>query len=267
MHGRGRERPAGTPWPAPSGPCRTVRSSWSTAWSPRRSPRWWRRPCRRLRLVVLMHMPLGVEPTELGSVRSARWCGPLPSVVTTSRWSRDWLLASYGLDPGRVHVAHPGVDPSNPATGTRDGGALLCVGAVTPGKGHDLLLAALEHVADLPWRCTCVGSLSVAPDFVAQLRRRARESGLDDRFVLTGPLSGSRARSGVRRGRRARARQPGARPTAWSSPRRSPGGSRSSRPTWAVSRRRSASPQTAPAPGCSCLPVMSRRSPRHCGSG
>ena len=61
---------------------------------------------------------------------------------------------------------------------------------MTPGKGHDLLLAALGQVADLPWRCACVGSLSVAPEFVAQLRRRARESGLDDRFELTGPLSG-----------------------------------------------------------------------------
>ena len=90
------------------------------------------------------------------------------AVVTTSGWSRDWVLASYGLDPGRVHVAHPGVDVRTPATGTRHGGALLCVGAVTPGKGQDLLLAALEQVSDLAWRCTCVGSLSVAPDFVAR---------------------------------------------------------------------------------------------------
>ncbi len=146
--------------------------------------------CRRLRLVVLMHMPLGADrPDSAGAecevVRAAA------SVVTTSRWSRDWLVSSYGVDPGRVHVAHPGVDASNPATGTRDGGALLCVGAVTPGKGHDLLLAALEQVAGLPWRCTCVGSLSVAPDFVAQLLRRARETGFDGRFELTGPLSGS----------------------------------------------------------------------------
>jgi glycosyltransferase involved in cell wall biosynthesis len=100
-------------------------------------------------------------------------------------------VSSYGVDPGRVHVAHPGVDPGNPATGTRDGGALLCAGAVTPGKGHDVLLAALEQVSGLPWRCTCVGSLSVAPDFVARLLRRARETGFDGRFELTGPLSGS----------------------------------------------------------------------------
>jgi glycosyltransferase involved in cell wall biosynthesis len=113
------------------------------------------------------------------------------SVVTTSGWSRDWLLSAYGLDPVRVHVAHPGVEANPPAPGTPDGGDLLCVGAVTPGKGQDLLLAALQQVTGLPWRCTCVGALSVAPDFVAQLRQRARESGLDSRFVLIGPRSGS----------------------------------------------------------------------------
>jgi glycosyltransferase involved in cell wall biosynthesis len=147
---------------------------------------------RRLRLVVLLHMPLGTATERPGSVEAE--CEVLraaTSVVTTSDWSRDWLLASYGMDPGRVHVAQPGVDAGTPAHGTRHGGALLCVGAVTPGKGHDLLLGALERVVDLSWRCTCAGALSAAPDFVADLLGRARESGLDGRFELTGPLSGA----------------------------------------------------------------------------
>ena len=148
--------------------------------------------CRRLRLVVLMHMPLGAQADQEG------WLGPerevaraASSVVTTSTWARTWLIASYGLDQARVHVARPGVDAAAPATGTRAGGRLLCVGAVTPGKGHDLLLAALVRVADLPWRCACVGALSVAPEFVARLRQNARKSGLDGRCVLTGPRTGS----------------------------------------------------------------------------
>ncbi len=61
---------------------------------------------------------------------------------------------------------------------------------MTPGKGQDLLLAALEDAADLRWRCECVGALSVAPDFAVDLLNRARESGLDERFELTGPLCG-----------------------------------------------------------------------------
>lgn len=146
--------------------------------------------CRRLRLVVLMHMPIGVQAEgpvgpESDVLRAAA------SVVTPSTWSRSWLLASYDLDPALVHVAHPGVDAAPPATGTAHGGALLCVGAVTQGKCHDLLLAALAHVADLPWRCVCVGALTVAPGFVAQLRRRVHDSCLDGRFLLAGPRTGS----------------------------------------------------------------------------
>jgi glycosyltransferase involved in cell wall biosynthesis len=147
--------------------------------------------CSRTRLVVLLHMPLGVDAGRPETVRAeCEVLSAASAVVTTSSWSRDWVLAAYGLDPGRVHVAHPGVDVSTPAIGTRHGGALLCVGAVMPGKGHDLLLAALDDVADLWWRCECVGALSVAPDFVVELLNRARESGLDERFELTGPLSG-----------------------------------------------------------------------------
>lgn len=147
--------------------------------------------CLRLRLVVLMHMPIGVQADREGT-RGAEGevMRAAAAVITPSAWSRTWLLAAYGLDPARVHVAHPGVDAAAPAFGTRDGGALLCVGAVTPGKGHDLLLAALARVADLPWRCACVGALSLAPGFAAGLLRSARESGLDGRFVLTGPRTG-----------------------------------------------------------------------------
>jgi glycosyltransferase involved in cell wall biosynthesis len=145
----------------------------------------------RLRLVVLLHMPLGIDAERPETVRTeCEVLSAASAVVTTSGWSRDWVLSSYGLDPGRVHVARPGVDVSTPATGTRYGGALLCVGAVTPGKGQDLLLAALEDIADLRWRCECVGALSVAPDFAVELMNRARESWLDERFELTGPLSG-----------------------------------------------------------------------------
>ena len=104
------------------------------------------------------------------------------------RWSRDWLLSSYGLDPGRVHVAHPGVDASTPVTGTADGGALLCVGAVTPGKGHDLLLAALEQVAG-PAVAMHVRRLAVGG---AGLRRRALQARVGRPASTTGSSSPDR---------------------------------------------------------------------------
>ncbi len=138
---------------------------------------------RRLRVVVLMHMPIHSE-AECLVLRAAA------GVVTTSDWTRRWLLSAYALDPARVHVAHPGGDPAEPAPGTVAGSNLLCVGAVTPGKGHDVLLRALARVADLPWRCLCVGALARAPEFVTVLRRTIRATGLEDRLVLAGPRTG-----------------------------------------------------------------------------
>ena len=76
-------------------------------------------------------------------------CPPRSAVVTTSAWTRDWLLDRYALHPNRIHVAAPGVDAADPAPGTPSGGELLCVAAVTPGKGHDVLFEALASIADL----------------------------------------------------------------------------------------------------------------------
>ena len=146
---------------------------------------------RRLRLVVLMHMPIGCRDADDGSLeREGAVVGAAAAVVTTSDWSRGRLLDAYDLDPARVHVAQPGVDPAAPAEGSDSGRHLLCVGAVTPGKGHDLLLAALTSIADLDWRCTCVGAVTKAPEFVDDLCGGIRSAGLDDRLVLTGPRTG-----------------------------------------------------------------------------
>ncbi|MGH3335268.1 MAG: glycosyltransferase, partial [Nocardioides sp.] len=140
---------------------------------------------RRLRLVVLMHMPIGCRDADDGSLeQEGAVLRAAAAVVTTSDWSRTRLLEAYDLDPARVHVAHPGVDPAARSEGSDSGRHLLCVGAVTPGKGHDVLLAALTRIADLDWRCVCVGALTKAPEFVDDLSRDIRSAGLDDRLVL-----------------------------------------------------------------------------------
>ena len=88
-------------------------------------------------------------------------------------------------------MAEPGVDPAALAPGSADGGALLCVAAVTRGKGHDVLLDGLATVPDLSWRCACVGSLDRAPAFADHVRRRARDAGLRDRVHFAGPRIGA----------------------------------------------------------------------------
>jgi glycosyltransferase involved in cell wall biosynthesis len=149
---------------------------------------------RRLRQVVLVHMPLGHRPPddEAGAVRARERdvLAAAAAVVTTSAWTRRRLAELYALPADRVHVAEPGVDSAGLAPGTTAGDALLCVGAVTPAKGHDVLLDALATVADLSWRCACVGSLDRAPAFADRVRRRAWVDELRDRVGFSGPRTG-----------------------------------------------------------------------------
>ena len=145
----------------------------------------------RLRLIPLVHMPLGdgaADEDARGRERAVLTASA--SVVTTSAWSRRRLLDLYSLPEDRVHVAEPGVDLAPEAPGTMGGGSFLCVAAVTPGKGHDLLVSALGTIRDLSWDCRCVGSLERDRGFAKALRRRASEEGLAERVRFTGPRTG-----------------------------------------------------------------------------
>src|SRR5262249_19669188 len=141
----------------------------------------------RLRLVVLVHMPLGDETLELGHealdvrCREREALVAAAAVVTTSEWSRRRLLDLYALPANQIHVATPGVDHAPLATGSASGTQLLCVAAVTRHKGYDVLAQALAMVADLPWTCTCVGTLTRDPGFVDSVRRQTDWYGLGDR--------------------------------------------------------------------------------------
>ena len=136
---------------------------------------------RRLPLAVLVHLPLE-GPHERAVLDAAA------AVLTTSTWTRDRVLHLHHLDPHRVHVAEPGVDPSPLAPGTPAGGELLCVAAVTPIKGHDLLVAALAALPDLLWSCVCAGPLSPTRASSSASPRRLAEP-------VSGTGSSSSARS------------------------------------------------------------------------
>jgi glycosyltransferase involved in cell wall biosynthesis len=142
----------------------------------------------RLRLVLLVHMPFETP-------RESELLGSSAAVVTTSNWTRRWLVEHYGLAADQLHVAVPGVDVADPAPGTEAGGELLCVASVTAAKGHDLLLAALATLTDLDWRCTLVGALDLEPDFVDELRKAAADTGIADRVDLAGPLDDAGVRA------------------------------------------------------------------------
>lgn len=146
----------------------------------------------RLRLVVLVHLPLGDEAGAAPGLAAAerRVLHAAAAVVTTSAWTQRRIVDGHGVPAGRVHVAEPGADPAPLAAGSGDGGSLLCLGAVTPTKGQDVLVEALAAVADRRWTCRVAGPLDRAPAFVHRVRERARVHGLADRMSFDGPLAG-----------------------------------------------------------------------------
>ena len=150
---------------------------------------------RRLRLVVLVHMPLGHRPPDRAGDevrdRERAVLSVAAVVVTTSHWSRRRLLELYRLPADHLRVAEPGVDAGKLATATAAGGALLCVAAVTFDKGHDVLIDALATLTERSWHCLCVGNLNRDPAFVEGLRRRLHGGCLADRVSFTGARTGA----------------------------------------------------------------------------
>ena len=153
---------------------------------------------QRLRLVGLVHHPLaaetGLDPgvakdledTERRALRHVR------RVIVTSQATAE-MLDAYGVARQRVIVVNPGTDPAALAEGS--GGPdvqLLCVAALIPRKGHDVLFRALASLTWKNWRLTCVGSCERDPATVDRLRQQLRSCGLEDRVSFVGEMSGAR---------------------------------------------------------------------------
>jgi glycosyltransferase involved in cell wall biosynthesis len=149
-------------------------------------------------IVALVHHPLGLE-AGLGREDANRLLATeraalalAARIVTTSGFTRDLLVAEFGVPRETIAVAEPGTEPARRATGGGEGPVrLLGVGAVTPRKGFAYLVAALEDLSDLAWDLTIAGALDRAPEHVADLRGRIAAAGLDGRITLAGAVTDS----------------------------------------------------------------------------
>ena len=147
----------------------------------------------RLRILALVHHPLA-EETGLSeaerqsfSERERRALKPCAGVLVSREFSARGLDAS-GVPTDRVRSVPPGTERASPAEGPGAGEppVLLCVASVTPRKGHDALVAALERIRDLPWRCVCAGGLDRDPGHAASVLQQVAGAGLEDRIDFIG---------------------------------------------------------------------------------
>lgn len=154
---------------------------------------------KRHPLLGLVHHPLALEwglsaeradalrHSERTALASAR------EVVVTSPATAKLVASDYGVATERITVARPGNDPAPRARGSRERVPhLLSVGAITPRKGFDVLVAALATLAELPWRLTIAGDLTRDPDEAARLQAAISEHELSDRIAVLGAISSER---------------------------------------------------------------------------
>ncbi|MFO1074548.1 MAG: glycosyltransferase family 4 protein [Geminicoccaceae bacterium] len=150
----------------------------------------------RLDLVVLVHHPLCLETgltaeaaASLAASERAALAHARAVLVTSGRTART-VTELLGVAPERLAVALPGVDPAPVATGSGGPGCrMVCVGTLTPRKGHALLVEALAGLPELDWSLACVGSTGRDPATAAAVAATIDEHGLAARIRLVGELA------------------------------------------------------------------------------
>ncbi len=147
----------------------------------------------RLRLLVLVHHPLADE-TGLTADEVVRFTrsetealAACTGIVVTSGYTAG-RLEDFDVPARKVRAVPPGTRPAGPARGPGpdEPHRLLCVATITPRKGHDVLVDALDRVRDLEWSCTCAGSLERDRAWVQRIRTRVTERELQRRVDFAG---------------------------------------------------------------------------------
>jgi glycosyltransferase involved in cell wall biosynthesis len=137
-------------------------------------------------VIVLAHMVTEAFPDAdpVAVDRERRALGSATRVIATSSWTASELVRRGIVRDERVTVAPPGANDGPRARG--GAGELLCVGAVAPHKGQDILLEALARLRGLDWSCTMAGSRAADPDYADRIAAAARPFG--SRVRLAGVL-------------------------------------------------------------------------------
>lgn len=145
-------------------------------------------------LVALIHHPLAQEgglslerARDLHQQEAANLAIAAHVLVPSAHVARI-LTADYGVEPERITLAPPGFDTPPPhALPKEDPPLILAAGQIAARKGHDVLLAALARIRNLPWRAEIAGPVA-EPETAAALHAQRDLLGLSDRVAFRGAL-------------------------------------------------------------------------------
>ncbi len=150
-----------------------------------------RAAAERVRLVALIHHPLGDETGHSSEKRDRllhREVLALEAaslIIVTSHFTRLRLI-ELGVPDAKIKVIEPGVDPHPVAHGSRSEiPNLLCVASYTRRKGHLVLFDALEQCLDLDWQLIAIGAEGLDPEHETEVKKRA--AWFEDRVEVRGP--------------------------------------------------------------------------------
>ena len=123
-------------------------------------------------------------------------------VIAISKAVSDHIRRCYHIPVSRISLIYRGIDPEtfHPSNVSRERiirlkkkwgleerlPLVMLPGRVTPLKGHDIFMAALAQIKDLPWRAVCVGIFDSQSAHFRRLRRLIDELGLSNRVQFTG---------------------------------------------------------------------------------
>lgn len=148
-----------------------------------------------LRIVALVHHPLAhesgisAEDAQRFAASERAALARAARVITTSEMTARTLKDAFGVPAERLHVALPGTERGVRGQGAVDVPLLLTVGTLTHRKGHDVLIAALAQITDLPWTSQIVGSKNRDLVTTAALRALIEDHNLGRRVNLAGEMS------------------------------------------------------------------------------
>jgi glycosyltransferase involved in cell wall biosynthesis len=154
---------------------------------------------QKLRFIALVHHPLALEgnlPEDVSADLAAserRALSYAEAIIVTSSTTRNQLVQSYEVSADKIVVALPGTDAGVRAYGNPAMPQILSIGSIIPRKGHDVLVAALAQITDLPWQCRIIGSRTMDAECHTKLELQIRDNGLAERIKLVGPVDDTRA--------------------------------------------------------------------------